>query len=150
MSPVAVRCTLVGEVLPVALVDEIERPEEAAVVELIRHEIEVWTSIPSACVIRVLEDLIRLYGRPARVRIENGPELVAEVFVDWWAAHSNGLSSQGSPIKTLSSSGSIGAFGTRCSKPTSLTLSSRCDVTKAWLEIDNTERPHDSLGQVPP
>ncbi len=33
--------------------------------------IEVGTSIPSARVIRVLDDLIRLYGRPARVRVDN-------------------------------------------------------------------------------
>jgi putative transposase len=32
--------------------------------------IEIGTSIPSARVIRVLDDLIQLYGRPARVRVE--------------------------------------------------------------------------------
>src|SRR5947208_5762617 len=35
--------------------------------------IEIGTSIPSARVIRVLDDLIRLYGRPTRVRVDNGP-----------------------------------------------------------------------------
>jgi putative transposase len=48
--------------------------------------IEVGTSIPSARVIRVLDDLITLYGRPTRVRVDNGPELTAEAFVDWCAA----------------------------------------------------------------
>lgn len=48
--------------------------------------IEVGTSIPSARVIRILDDLIRLYGRPARVRVDNGPELTAEAFVEWCAA----------------------------------------------------------------
>ena len=33
--------------------------------------IEVGTSIPSARVIRILDDLIRLYGRPTRVRVDN-------------------------------------------------------------------------------
>ena len=37
--------------------------------------------------IRVLDDLIRLYGRPARVRVDNGPELTAEAFVEWCTAH---------------------------------------------------------------
>ena len=32
--------------------------------------IEIGTSIPSARVIRVLDDLIRLYGRPARLRVD--------------------------------------------------------------------------------
>ena len=48
--------------------------------------IEVGTSIPSARVIRVLDDLIRLCGRPTRVRVDDGPELTAEAFVDWCAA----------------------------------------------------------------
>jgi Integrase core domain len=48
--------------------------------------IEIGTSIPSARVIRILDDLIGLYGRPARVRVDNGPELTAEAFVDWCAA----------------------------------------------------------------
>jgi len=37
-------------------------------------------------VIRVLDDLIRLYGRLARVRVDNGPEFTAEAFVDWCGA----------------------------------------------------------------
>ena len=49
--------------------------------------IEIGTSIPSAQVIRVLDDLIRLYGRPSRVRVDNGPELTAEAFVEWCTAH---------------------------------------------------------------
>lgn len=48
--------------------------------------IEIGTSIPSARVIRVLDDLIRLYGRPTRVRVDNGPELTAEAFVEWCRA----------------------------------------------------------------
>jgi putative transposase len=48
--------------------------------------IEGGTSISSARLIRVLDDLIRLYGRLARVRIDNGPELTAEAFAEWCAA----------------------------------------------------------------
>src|SRR5262245_47138321 len=33
-----------------------------------------------------LDELVRLYGRPARVRVDNGPELVAEAFVEWCTA----------------------------------------------------------------
>src|SRR5262245_65293477 len=53
--------------------------------------IEIGTSIPSARVIRVMDDLIRLHGRPARVRIDNGPEPTAEAFVDWCTAPRIGL-----------------------------------------------------------
>src|SRR5262249_9834021 len=49
--------------------------------------IEIGAAIPSAQVIRVLDDLMRLYGRPVRVRVDNGPELTAEAFVEWCTAH---------------------------------------------------------------
>ena len=48
--------------------------------------IEIGPSIPSARVIRILDDCVRLYGRPARVRVDNGPELTAETFVEWCTA----------------------------------------------------------------
>ena len=42
--------------------------------------IEVGTSIPSARVIRVLERLIEIYGRPQALRLDNGPEFTAAGF----------------------------------------------------------------------
>src|SRR5690606_32253896 len=39
--------------------------------------IEVGTSVPSARVIRVLERLIDLHGKPEAVRVDNGPEFTA-------------------------------------------------------------------------
>ena len=47
--------------------------------------IDIGTSIPSARVVRLMEQLIEVYGRPAAVRVDNGPELTAQVFVDWCA-----------------------------------------------------------------
>jgi len=45
--------------------------------------IDVGTSIPSTRVVRLMEQLIELYGRPAAVGVDNGPELTAQAFVDW-------------------------------------------------------------------
>jgi putative transposase len=45
--------------------------------------IEIAHSIPSLRVIRVLEELVALHGRPAAVRVDNGPELTAEAFSEW-------------------------------------------------------------------
>jgi putative transposase len=44
--------------------------------------IEIGASIPSARVVRVVDDCVRLYGRPGRVRVDNGPELTAEIFAE--------------------------------------------------------------------
>jgi putative transposase len=47
--------------------------------------VEAWVSIPASRVIRVLGELIALHGRPAAIRVDNSPELLAQVFVDWCA-----------------------------------------------------------------
>jgi putative transposase len=49
--------------------------------------IEVATSIPSPRVVRVLEDLVVLHGRPRALRTDNGPEFTAQPVVDWCEAH---------------------------------------------------------------
>jgi putative transposase len=45
--------------------------------------IEVATSIPSARVIRVLEQLIEMHGKPAALRVDNGAEFTAHAFTEW-------------------------------------------------------------------
>jgi len=115
--------------------------------------IEIGTSIPSARVIRVLDELVRLYGRPARVRVDNGPELVADAFVAWCAAQriSLGYIQPGKPDQNAF----IERFN-RTYREEVLdaylfdSLEQVRAITEAWLTTYNTERPHDSLGQVPP
>jgi len=115
--------------------------------------IEIGTSIPSARVIRVFDELVRLYGRPARVRVDNGPELVADAFVAWCAAQriSLGYIQPGKPDQNAF----IERFN-RTYREEVLdaylfdSLEQVRAITEAWLTTYNTERPHDSLGQVPP
>jgi Integrase core domain. len=45
--------------------------------------IEVDLSLPSARVIRSLEQIIEWRGKPAAIRCDNGPELVAETLINW-------------------------------------------------------------------
>src|SRR5262245_60061195 len=45
--------------------------------------IEVATSIPSARVIRVMEQLIEMHGTPRALRVDNGPELTSIAFTEW-------------------------------------------------------------------
>jgi putative transposase len=115
--------------------------------------IEIGMSIPSARVIRVLDDLIRLYGRPTRLRVDNGPELLAAAFVEWCTAQRIGLSyiQPGKPDQNAF----IERFN-RTYREEVLdaylfdSLEQVRAITNTWLETYNTERPHDSLGQVPP
>jgi putative transposase len=115
--------------------------------------IEIGTSIPSARVIRVLDDLIRLYGRPTRVRVDNGPELTAEAFVEWCKAQRIGIGyiQPGKPDQNAF----IERFN-RTFREEVLdaylfdSLEQVREITEAWLATYNTERPHDSLGRMPP
>jgi putative transposase len=115
--------------------------------------IEVASSIPSARVIRVLDDLIRLYGRPTRVRVDNGPELTAEAFVEWCKAQriDIGYIQPGKPDQNTF----IERFN-RTFREEVLdaylfdSLEQVREITETWLTTYNTERPHDSLGRMPP
>ena len=45
--------------------------------------IEIDTSLPSKRVVRVLTRLVEMRGIPQAIRMDNGPELVAEALVNW-------------------------------------------------------------------
>lgn len=44
--------------------------------------IECGTAIPSSRVVRVMTQLIEIYGKQQAVRLDNGPEPTADAFVD--------------------------------------------------------------------
>jgi putative transposase len=110
-------------------------------------------SIPSARVIRVLDELVALHGMPLALRVDNGPELISEAFLDWCRGQGievrhiqPGKPDQNAFIERFNRSyrqevldayvfGSIEEVRT---------------VTEEWLDDYNNERPHDSLGKVPP
>src|SRR5439155_6767968 len=50
--------------------------------------IEIAHSIPSLRVIRVMEQLIELHGKPRALRLDNGPELTSVAFTEWCASRS--------------------------------------------------------------
>ena len=47
--------------------------------------IEVDTSLPAEWVVRVLEQVVAWRGQPQAIRLDNGPELIAERFTAWCA-----------------------------------------------------------------
>lgn len=48
--------------------------------------IEVATSIPARRVIRVMAQLIEMYGKPQAIRLDNGSELTSSAFTEWYEA----------------------------------------------------------------
>ena len=47
--------------------------------------VEVDFSLPAARVVRLLAQLVDRHGPPARLRVDNGPELVSHALQDWCA-----------------------------------------------------------------
>lgn len=115
--------------------------------------IEIATSIPASRVIRVMEQLIELYGKPLAFRLDNGSELTSGAFTEWCAEQGIELRfiQPGKPDQN--------AFIERFNKTyrdevldayVFETLDQVRDITEVWLCEYNEERPHDSLGRVPP
>jgi putative transposase len=115
--------------------------------------IEIAISIPSVRVIRVLEELVALHGRPAAVRVDNGPELTAEALLEWCRAQEiviryiqPGKPDQNAYIERFNRSYRQEVLDAYVFS----SLEEVRVVTEEWLTDYNTERPHDSLGRVPP
>ena len=115
--------------------------------------IEVGVSIPAARVIRVLDQLVELYGRPVALRLDNGPELTALAFTEWAQAHGIALLyiQPGKPDQN--------AFIERFNRSyreevLDAYVFASCDEVQAisdeWLLSYNDYRPHESLGDLPP
>ena len=51
--------------------------------------IEVDTSLPAARVIRALDELVEVRGAPLSIRLDNGPEFIANALAQW--AQSKGI-----------------------------------------------------------
>lgn len=115
--------------------------------------VEVAFAIPSVRVIRVLDELVATHGSPAALRMDNGPELISEALVEW--CRSRGIEMRHIQPGKPDQNAYIERFN-RSYRHEVLDayLFSSIDevsaVSEEWLEDYNTERPHDSLGQVPP
>ena len=50
-------------------------------------DIVVGMSLPNVRVVRTLDGLVAVHGAPAALRVDNGPDFLAQPFVEWCAAH---------------------------------------------------------------
>ena len=104
-------------------------------------------------VVRLMDQLIEVYGPPGAIRIDNGPELTAQVFVDWCKRKSielryiqPGKPDQNAYIERFNRSYREEVLSAYVFE----SLEQVRALTDEWLRTYNEERPHDSLGRVPP
>ena len=115
--------------------------------------IEIGFSVPSRRVIALVESLVALHGAPATLRLDNGPEFLALRLTDW--AEQRGIHldfiQPGKPAQNAFIERFNQTYRTEVLDAHVFTsLAEVRAITTDWLRRYNTERPHDSLGRVPP
>ena len=94
-----------------------------------------------------------VHGCPLALRTDNGPEFTAQPFVDWCAEHGvalhyiqPGKPDQNAYIERFNRSYRTEVLNAHLFE----SIAELRALTTTWLQIYNEERPHDSLGLVPP
>jgi putative transposase len=115
--------------------------------------IEIDTSLPSGRVIRALDELVELRGKPKRLRLDNGPELISHALAQW--ARDNlvelcfiqpGKPTQNALIERFNRT-------VRTEVLDRYIFNSMNEVRQMledWRHRYNHQRPHSALGGVPP
>lgn len=115
--------------------------------------IEVDFSLPSLRVVRVLEGLIQRRGLPEVLVSDNGPEFTSRAFDQW--RHERGLTHHlikpGRPMQNGTCESFNGRFRDECLNENWFRdLAEARQVARGWLRDYNHQRPHGSLGGLPP
>ncbi|WP_319557875.1 IS3 family transposase [Thiomicrorhabdus sp.] len=115
--------------------------------------IEVDLSLPSLRVIRSLEQIVEWRGKPCAIRLDNGPEYIAQALINW--ANDNQITlmyiQPGKPTQNAY----IERFN-RTVRHEWLDLDLFESVEQAqhlateWLWMYNNERPNSAIGGIPP
>ena len=115
--------------------------------------IDIGTSIPAARVVRLMEQLVAIYGRPEAIRLDNGPELISQEFSDWCRAKhielrhiQPGKPDQNAFIERFNRTYREEVLDTYVFE----SITQVQELTDDWLRTYNEDRPHVSLGSVPP
>lgn len=115
--------------------------------------ITLGTSITSRRVMRELEKLIEWRGKPSQIRVDNGPEFIAEAMASW--AESNSIDLKFIPKGRPHKNGYVERFN-RSYREEVLdsylfdNIRSGQLISNAWLWTYNNERPHGSLNYHTP
>jgi putative transposase len=115
--------------------------------------IEIAVSLPAVRIIRVLDQIISWRGKPARIRMDNGPEFISNVFEAWCKDREiellyiqPGKPTQNSLIERLNGSYRRDVLDAYLFYE----LDEVRALTQEWIEEYNERRPHESLKNKTP
>jgi putative transposase len=115
--------------------------------------IEVDSCLSSRRVTRVLEWVIGQRGAPESIRCDNGPEFTSRHFLAWCEDRKISLVhiEPGRPMQNGRVESFNGRFRDECLNANWFsTLADARQKIEAWREDYNEQRPHSSLGYLPP
>jgi transposase InsO family protein len=115
--------------------------------------IECARHLTSVDVVRVLEQLVELHGKPTMVKSDNGPEFVAKKVQDWIEGRSIGARfiEPGSPWQNGHNESFNAVFRDSClNRWLFESVREAREASESWLYEYNHERPHGSLGGLAP
>ena len=116
-------------------------------------DIVVDTSITAHRVVRTLEQIKAERGLPSVIRVDNGSEMTSQVFTDWCEAHNIRIAyiQPGKPNQNAYIERFNRSFRDEVLDPHLFSnLNQVREVSWAWRLTYNEERPHKSLGNIPP
>ena len=110
-------------------------------------------SIPARKVTAFLDRLIERYGKPARIRSDNGPEFTSKWFQLWlsrekiqWSPIQKGCPQQNAIVERFNRTYREDVLDSHLF----YSIQHAADLTDQWLMEYNTEREHEALGYQTP
>jgi len=115
--------------------------------------IDAGFSLPSRRVLELLDELIALHGAPEALRMDNGPEFIATALAQW--AERQGIQldfiQPGKPAQNAFIERFNQTYRTEVLDANAFSsIHEVRAISEDWRRRYNTERPHESLGSVPP
>jgi putative transposase len=115
--------------------------------------IEVDTNLGGERVVRALDELARLHGKPTWLRVDNGPEFIGKA-LDTWAFKNDVLldfTRPGKPTDKAHVESFNGKFRDEClNQSYFLSVTDARDIIEAWRVDYNQNRPHSALRGLTP
>jgi len=114
---------------------------------------EVDTSLSGVRVVRLLEQTAQIHGLPKLIQVDNGPEFRSKA-LDLWAYQNKvklDFIEPGKPTQNGQIESFNGRFRAEClDQEWFSSLQQAREMIEAWRVLYNSQRPHSSLGYLPP